>query len=681
MWRKALMGAVPLVVIAAATAAAGPNAAHAEQASVAHVLLLSVDGLHASDLARYVRIHPDSALAQLSDHGITYTNASTSKPSDSFPGLLSMVTGGSPKSTGVFYDDSYDRTLSAPGSNCRVVGTEVVYDESIDKNPNALDAGGGIDPTTLPLDPSKGCTPVYPHAFLKVNTIFEVIKKAGDRTAWSDKHPAYDIVNGPSGKGVDDLYTPEIASTDGTVLGTQAYDDLKVTAVLNEIDGKDHTGTETVGVPTIFGMNFQSVSVAQKIAGGGYTDANGTPSPTLAGALDHTDQSLNKFISELRRERIWDSTLVVLTAKHGQSPIDPSLRQIVDKNIIPNLVNSVQAGLLGQSTEDDVALIWLNDQSKTNDVVAKLNANKAQAHIQDVLSGNQITDLYGSPTQSSRVPDIVVLPDHGVIYAKLTATKLAEHGGFADDDTHVALLLENPNLGQASSVSTQVQTTQIAPTILEMLGLDPQALQAVVTEGTQTLPVPTRTAIGSSANPTAVGKEVTYTATVSPLPTGGTVSFTDNGAAIATCQSVALTGASASCTVSYASTGVHNIVAKYSGTAGFVGSTSPILSEIVSQTPCATFAGCNLNGVDLSGANLSGVNLSGANLNKANLTNANLSGANLSGANLNKANLTKADLDGATTAGANFSNVTWSNTTCPDGTNSNTNGGTCAGHL
>jgi hypothetical protein len=496
MWRKVLLGAVPLAVIAASIAAVVPNAAHAERGSVAHVLLISVDGLHASDLARYVRVHPDSALAQLSDDGITYTNASTSKPSDSFPGLLSMVTGGSPKSTGVFYDDSYDRNLSAPGSNCSVKGTEVVYDESIDFNLNALDGGGGINPANLPLDGSKGCTPVYPHSFLKVNTVFNVIEAAGDRTAWSDKHPSYEILNGPSGPNIEDLYTPEIASTDGTVAGTQEYDDLKVHAVVNEIDGKDHTGTKTVGVPTLFGMNFQAVSVAQKIAGGGYTDAGGTPSAALAGALDHTDQSLNRFISELRREGIWDSTLVVLTAKHGQSPIDPSLRLIVDKNIIPNLVNSVQAGLVAQSTEDDVALIWLNDQTKTNAVVAKLNANKAQAHVQTVLSGAAITALYGDPTKSSRVPDIVVLPVHGVIYAKINATKIAEHGGFADDDTHVALLVENPNLDQAGTVSTQVQTTQIAPTILQELGLDPNKLQAVGIEGTQTLPAPNQDAQG-----------------------------------------------------------------------------------------------------------------------------------------------------------------------------------------
>src|SRR5262249_35351440 len=325
---------------------------------IRHVLLISVDGMHAVDLERYVELHPNSTLAQLSQIGVLYPNASASRPSDSFPGLLSIVTGGTPRSTGVFYDDSYDRKLAPPGSNCGIVGTEVVYDESIDIDSTKIDAGGGINPANLPRDPSKGCTPVYPHSFLRVNTIFEVIKAAGMRTAWSDKHPAYELVNGPSGQGVDDLYTPEIAATDGTTAGTEAYDDLKVQAILNEIDGKDHTGQHTVGVPAIFGMNFQTVSVTQKLSGAGYLDALATPSAALAGALDYVDQSLGKMVSELHKQNLFNSTVTILTAKHGQSPIDPNQRQIISSSLIPNAVDSVQAGLSAQVTQDDVALLW-----------------------------------------------------------------------------------------------------------------------------------------------------------------------------------------------------------------------------------------------------------------------------------------------------------------------------------
>src|SRR5882672_6741943 len=103
------------------------------------VLLISVDGLHALDVARYVESHPMSALAELSRHGITYTNARTPSLSDSFPGLLALVTGGSPISHGMFYDVSYDRTLFDPANtSCAgAPGNTIVFDESIDRYTSA----------------------------------------------------------------------------------------------------------------------------------------------------------------------------------------------------------------------------------------------------------------------------------------------------------------------------------------------------------------------------------------------------------------------------------------------------------------------------------------------------------------------------------------------------------------
>jgi hypothetical protein len=116
--------------------------------------------------------------------------------------------------------------------------------------------------------------------------------------------------------------------------------------------------------------------------------------------------------------------------------------------------------------------------------------------------------------------------------------------------------------------------------------------------------------------------------------------------------------------------------------------TTQSFTVIVTKTPCAALASCNLHGLDLSNAILagadlsSGTDLSNANLNEADLSGANLSFASLSGANLNKADLTGANLTGAITTGANFNMVTWSNTTCPDGTNSNASTPeTCVGHL
>jgi predicted AlkP superfamily pyrophosphatase or phosphodiesterase len=101
---------------------------------IKHVLLISVDGLHALDVANYVESHPNSALAELAGHGITYSNARTPANSDSFPGLLALVTGGSPLSHGLFYDVSYDRTIFDPtNTTCSGdPGNMMVFDESVD---------------------------------------------------------------------------------------------------------------------------------------------------------------------------------------------------------------------------------------------------------------------------------------------------------------------------------------------------------------------------------------------------------------------------------------------------------------------------------------------------------------------------------------------------------------------
>src|SRR5579871_5193112 len=117
------------------------------EGAVAHVLLLSVDGLHQSDLAWYVKQYPTSALASLVSQGVEFTAAHTPIPSDSFPGMVGQVTGGDPRATGVYYDDSYNHALLPPGTtSCAgaTPGTEVTYFEALDSNPLALDAGQGL---------------------------------------------------------------------------------------------------------------------------------------------------------------------------------------------------------------------------------------------------------------------------------------------------------------------------------------------------------------------------------------------------------------------------------------------------------------------------------------------------------------------------------------------------------
>ena len=512
------------VVISALVCLAGLAAVEAaawddeDDAPFARVLLLSVDGLRAADLERYVATHQSSPLAALSASGRTYTNAIATKPSDSFPGTLAMVTGGTPRSTGVYYDDGYDRSLVPATGACvaggTAPGTRAQWKQNLDRVPVVAPFLTSIDETKLPRDPAD-CSRVFPHQFPRVNNVFELIKAAGGRTAWADKHPAYEFLNGPSGTGIDDLYTPEIASCDGLLpcssalvttnffSKTLAYDDMKVAAILHEIDGLDHTGTTATGVPALFGMNFQAVSVGQKLdmtplggAKGGYLDAAGTPSDPLQAALEHTDQSIGLMVSALRANGLLESTLIIISAKHGNSPVDPSTLRRVDPSGISTVVNSVQPGLLALLSADTGPLIWLKDQTRTQEVVEKLKAADpaltgidASAAGQGVLWGADLAALYPDPLTDSRTPDIILRPVPGTVYTAPipTATKIADHGGFGDNDVHVALLVSNPRLS-CKTIGDPVETRQIACTILKGLGMECDGLQSERVEPSKFLP-------------------------------------------------------------------------------------------------------------------------------------------------------------------------------------------------
>ena len=100
--------------------------------AVARVLLVSIDGFHGADLERYIMTSPRSTLARLAAVGVRYVNAMAPFPSDSFPSVLAWATGGTPRTTGVYYDISYDRTLSPPGSDCSTRGTVVDFSDAAD---------------------------------------------------------------------------------------------------------------------------------------------------------------------------------------------------------------------------------------------------------------------------------------------------------------------------------------------------------------------------------------------------------------------------------------------------------------------------------------------------------------------------------------------------------------------
>src|SRR5579863_10257538 len=302
--------------LAAACSVGIATAQDNHQGHIKRVLLVSVDGMHAVDFANCANgmstvnngLPYCPAIAALAKTGVNYVAASTSKPSDSFPGLTAIVTGGSPALTGVYYDVAYSRNYDAPAKttgnglgagpctpNTAPTGTTTEYEEGIDIDqtkvnggaPGALLTDGGlasIDPDRLVRDPSHGCSPVFPWQFVRANSIFSVIHQAGGYAAWSDKHPAYaSVASGIGPAALDDFYSPEINSNVIALPGVttptgiscakvrdpksdltawtnsfeniQCYDTLKVDAVLNWIDGKTHLGatTSTSKVPTVFG--------------------------------------------------------------------------------------------------------------------------------------------------------------------------------------------------------------------------------------------------------------------------------------------------------------------------------------------------------------------------------------------------------------------------------------------
>src|ERR1700732_1479309 len=167
---------------------------------------------------------------------MNYTNASTTKPPDSIPATAAIFTGGSPAVTGMYYDDAYNRAWFAPTNlTCTgTPGTVIDLKDGIDLNPAA--ANPVVDPAKMPRQLVNGvCSPVLPHNMIRVNTVFEVIRQEGHNlTAYSEKRPSYDYLNGPSGTGIVDLYVPEIGSAIlKSVSLTEAFDDLRVTSVLN----------------------------------------------------------------------------------------------------------------------------------------------------------------------------------------------------------------------------------------------------------------------------------------------------------------------------------------------------------------------------------------------------------------------------------------------------------------
>jgi Type I phosphodiesterase / nucleotide pyrophosphatase len=497
-----------------------------------------------------------------------------------------LMTGGDPRVTGVYYDVAYNHAVFPAGTtDCSgpVPGGDAIYDSpddtlnavpdflgggntfpsfdeggsiypaGVDTNPAAImnlspHPQAGLNPATFPVDPAT-CEPIMPWDYLKVNTIFQVIHGAGMRTAWSDKHAIYSSFNGPGsdGSSIDDFFAPEIDSQavepDGVPYpqdddwahidaATRQYDGYKVQAVVNELDGYDHSGQDKVGVPAILGMNFQAVSVAEKVdspatitrnADGtytvgptelaGYLPGTTTPGPLLSGALDYVDAQLERMVDTIHREGLQSSTAIIITAKHGQSPQDPLLLMRIKDGPIIDAINAAwtsQTGdpnnLIVAGTDDDLWQSYLSVKTQdaadfvksylwnhsataklyNNDGVDRGTAQVLHSGLAQIYAGQEAADFFGVPYSDPRYPDVFGRVQVGVVYTG--GSKIAEHGGDNPGDRDVPILVYAPGTVHRGSSSDWVETTQVAPTILQLLHLDPAALLAVQQEGTQVLP-------------------------------------------------------------------------------------------------------------------------------------------------------------------------------------------------
>lgn len=227
----------------------------------------------------------------------------------------------------------------------------------------------------------------------------------------------------------------------------QCYDTLKVNAILSQINGKTHNN-QPAKVPTLFGMNFQAVSIGEKlieknVATGGYVDGTGTPSAPLLNEIQFVDDSIGEMLETLKHNGLYQSTLIVITAKHGQSPIDPnrffpipgssgnngtSPAVLLDSYLPASEAPSNPNGI--GPTEDDVSLLWLKNSDQTDAAVSLPEANAASAGIGQIFYDSILAQNYGKPGLppygDPRTPDIIVAPNVGVIYTGSTK-KQEEH--------------------------------------------------------------------------------------------------------------------------------------------------------------------------------------------------------------------------------------------------------------
>jgi hypothetical protein len=236
-----------------------------------------------------------------------------------------------------------------------------------------------------------------------------------------------------------------------------------------------------------------------------------TPSPLLETALNFINDKIGAMQAAVERRGIEDHTTFILSAKHGQSPNTPAALTRIDDGKIIDAQNAAwrAAGhnfdLVAFAIDDDGWLEWTADGTQAeadfakhflqsysgtgNDILGNPRAfTSAGLDPNKIYVGAAAAAFIGVPANDPRSPDVIGVAQYGTVYTGGKG-KIAEHGGDNPQDRDVALVVSGGQVDGGKMVTAPVETTQIAPTILDLLGLNPKSLGSVQVEGTQALPI------------------------------------------------------------------------------------------------------------------------------------------------------------------------------------------------
>jgi predicted AlkP superfamily pyrophosphatase or phosphodiesterase len=306
------------------------------QGTPKHAVIIFVDGLRADLLDPGLAPH----IAALGRAGTRFANAEAGFPSDSMPGILGPLTGASPRDTGVPYDEYYDRHYK--------LAIEITE--------------------TVTVPPG-----LKPHDLLRVPTLLEAAKAKGLKTAFISKHIGYEILQGPSGQGIDRLELPESADWKGPFKEYDAQNFETLTGMIVK-DGADVAGIYAIAAN--YAMKDHGVASAETRA-----------------AVADIDAQVGRVVDAVAAAGRYDDTVFVVMGDHGDTDTPDAIASKGEGSVVAFLAE--QGIKTAKITADDVMLAWLADSSQAQKAVSLLDTSEAKARfgIDRVLGADELTSM------------------------------------------------------------------------------------------------------------------------------------------------------------------------------------------------------------------------------------------------------------------------------------------------